>query len=556
MNRAACIILLSFLILSFPFLARYTFVQHNQYEQIPLILRFLDLNFLKNDWVTDLNFSFSPRIFFVVYIGTLAKLISLPLAYLVNFLIYTSLTVISTYLFSLQLFKSKNISLLTTTIILYGQMITLGNTNILGRDLDPPRLAISLVILGFALLLIKKYYIASILFALATYIQPLIGFEVPFVFYLSLLADYFFKRNRFLSQLHLIVKSFILYLGLSTFSILVYIWSFLRQNQTFSQNSVFTIISKVASPFHYSPSYFPLADYLKFLILFTFFIISYIYLKRRKNSAILHPIKYVVIIISLFCFMGYFFVEIIPSYYILLAQFFRLTIILYWIFAVITVGTCFKLIEENEQKKIPSHNLLLFIPAVISNTDYIGSNFLKGAVYVLFMFFVLNLIVRSKNILLKFPVFITLFLILSIPYRHFQFNYSRFYPFITPETTISLWVKDNMNNQKGIYLVPPDFFRFRLVSQKAIIVDRLVLPFSNEGILDWMKRIKDISGLNEMPDEKIDEQAIYGGYKKINMARINYLKTKYKFDFVIVENATWLPLEIVHKDGFYTIYKS
>ena len=55
---------LALIILTFPFLIKYVFVAHNQYEQLPIILRHLDPDYLANDWSTNLNSQFSPRIFF------------------------------------------------------------------------------------------------------------------------------------------------------------------------------------------------------------------------------------------------------------------------------------------------------------------------------------------------------------------------------------------------------------------------------------------------------------------------------------------------------------
>ena len=50
-----------FLSLIFPFLYKYSFVSSNQYEQIPIILRFISGNYLVNDWFLNTASKFGPR---------------------------------------------------------------------------------------------------------------------------------------------------------------------------------------------------------------------------------------------------------------------------------------------------------------------------------------------------------------------------------------------------------------------------------------------------------------------------------------------------------------
>jgi hypothetical protein len=185
MKKSTALILLFFIILSYPFLIKYNYVAHNQYEQLPLILRYQNPSYLINDWSLNLNAHFSPRIFFTAYMAILGEIISLPLVYFIHYIISIALITLATFLFSSLFLNSNLISLLTTLVILYGEKITLGGNDLVGRDFDPSRPAFSLAILGFVLLLKNKTSWGALLFALAAYFHPLIGIEAPLIFYLA-----------------------------------------------------------------------------------------------------------------------------------------------------------------------------------------------------------------------------------------------------------------------------------------------------------------------------------------------------------------------------------
>src|SRR3989344_1154634 len=149
------------IILTFPLLIKYVFVAHNQYEQLPIILRYLNPDYLTNDWSTNLNSQFSPRIFFTLYMGVWARFFSLPVIYFIHYLITIACIASATYLFTRRLFNSPVASLLTTVAVLYGQKITLGGNDLVGRDFDPSRPAFSLVILSFVLMFSNRFYISA-----------------------------------------------------------------------------------------------------------------------------------------------------------------------------------------------------------------------------------------------------------------------------------------------------------------------------------------------------------------------------------------------------------
>ena len=141
----------------------------------------------------------------------------------------------------------------------------------------------------------------------------------------------------------------------------------------------------------------------------------------------------------------------------------------------------------------------------------------------------------------------------SLLYRHYNFQFYKLYPFETPENKIAQWVK--LNTQKNsVFLTPPDFIRFRLIAQRAIVVDRLVLPLNKRGIYEWLVRMKDVSGIVSTEYKNLNEDVFYRGYRNIDSHRIEDLKIKYNIDYAVVEKGVLLPYSILYNDNYYTIF--
>jgi hypothetical protein len=121
------------------------------------------------------------------------------------------------------------------------------------------------------------------------------------------------------------------------------------------------------------------------------------------------------------------------------------------------------------------------------------------------------------------------------------------------ETKVALWVKNNINIYSQ-FLIPPDFIRFRLIAEKPIIVDRLVIPFEEKGIIQWLERMNDISGSKINRYDSDNDNLFIEGYKKMDMERLRVLKTKYNFEFLVMEKTHQFPLPLIYSDSDYAIY--
>jgi hypothetical protein len=95
------------------------------------------------------------------------------------------------------------------------------------------------------------------------------------------------------------------------------------------------------------------------------------------------------------------------------------------------------------------------------------------------------------------------------------------------ESELYLWVKTTNKTDK--FLIPPDMINFRLQGERAIIVDWKSTPVDPGGLMEWYRRIQDITGLNTV--NSYDEAKV--AYSNMNIERLALLKEKYNMQFVV-----------------------
>jgi hypothetical protein len=95
---------------------------------------------------------------------------------------------------------------------------------------------------------------------------------------------------------------------------------------------------------------------------------------------------------------------------------------------------------------------------------------------------------------------------------------------------------------------------FRLLTQRAIIVDRKALPIDARSLLAWYRRMEDVSG---RPGFRQLSQAITG-YDQMDAARLDNLVRTYQPDYVVLrdtEDARKLGAEIAYSDPWFVVVR-
>lgn len=274
------------------------------------------------------------------------------------------------------------------------------------------------------------------------------------------------------------------------------------------------------------------------LILFCFFLIQ----QYKINKSLAQYLFSLTIIIIFLCIIGYVGTELFPIYIIIISQFYRFTVLIYWMSAVLIFGTVFNMVLINKSNKI-----LLLIPIFLPFIRNIQFN----KVFLISIIILVLLIIFSRK-LSQFLFILILIFGFSLQHYHDRLNINSITGHPTTETTLALWVKNNTPND-SIILIPPDFEKFRVVSERAIVVDRKSFPFQKNAILEWAKRICDISNQPECNYRNMNLSIAVNGYDNLTLTDLERLQIEYSFDYFIGRNE--LPLIAEYSDSGFFIYK-
>jgi hypothetical protein len=96
------------------------------------------------------------------------------------------------------------------------------------------------------------------------------------------------------------------------------------------------------------------------------------------------------------------------------------------------------------------------------------------------------------------------------------------------ESELYQWVKTT--EVSAIFLTPPGLDNFRLHGERAIIADWKSTPVDPNGLIEWYKRIQDITGLIDIKSSKDVNEA----YLHTNIDRVNFLKNKYGISYAVL----------------------
>lgn len=540
----AVLIALTFI---FPFLYKYSFVITNQFSQIPIILSFMDPSYLSNDWYVLVNKSFGPRTIFAFYMAQTAKILTLPGTFFLHYILYIFLILFASYRLAFLITKKKFVSLLTAITLLFSATISLGGNILITRDFSAPQLPLALVLTGILFLFEQKFLLSSVFICLASYLHPLVGLETGLIIYFVFLITLLIMRRINQVSADILLKSFfnfsLLPLCLLTIPIAyLYLKELFYEQANVSSHQLIDIIAHMRTPHHYLPSSWPISQYINLTILISIsvFIIRK-YIKKQNIQFFYFSMILTGLIISL-CFFGYIFTEILPVYFMVTAQFYRMTLIVYWIATISIFGVLYKISLIDKSKRY-----FLFIPLILLNLQFSQINKVWIMSIIIFFFMIIFL-----HKLPKWCLVILLFCGFSLQHYHDKLNITSYINHLTPEADLAVWVKNNLPSS-SVILTPPEFEAFRLISNHAIVADWKSFPFQKKTILEWAKRMCNIGNINTCIFKKITKTDIERGYRTHDFSSLKALYKMYNFDYIISDKN--LPfLEKVYEHQYF-IYR-
>lgn len=136
-----------------------------------------------------------------------------------------------------------------------------------------------------------------------------------------------------------------------------------------------------------------------------------------------------------------------------------------------------------------------------------------------------------KSIVMGYCLVILFGTMLSITTFNVQNNMSIMHPPKDKylDTELFEYVKNTTPLDSNV-LIPIDLYFFRLMAERAIVVDIKNLPFGVRGLNQWYERLEDVGGL-EKPSNPI---LVRNAYESINLARLQWLQKKYHVTHAVV----------------------
>lgn len=565
----------------------YNYSAGNAEEQLPFIFRALDPTFLNNDFFTNTFDLYGPRTFFSEFIAFFAR--AMPLAAVLFLLTLASNIAIaflsakvSNYFFP----RSRFSMYLAAAGVLTLKTFWLGYSNIIYRNfLEPEHLALPFILLGFYLILKRRFIPAALSFGVASLFHALLGLELGWILFGVVVLDVIFQKFRKEPQ---VSKLLPLGIGLLIMAVFSFVLLYPYTQQTPIPADEFNhLVAYVRHPHHYLPSYFEPWQWGQAAVYLLGFAFVFWFALQRSAALRLHKRFLITIgaLLVLLCLGGYLFVEVWPSRLWTSAQMFRLPYLLKWFSIVLLTGWAGDQIENPADKESRLVGIsaavglitpvsLAFVPMalwarqvilpklklspkILQNTVILVVTLGLIAIYkpefrtwacylILFASIGLLTFLKSKKVgllsgtsmPLAFSVLFILFSTTLTPPSFLKYEVPVFslYKTTGEVAEIASFAKAN-TPADAVFYTPPRMGEFRYLAERAIVVDFAAYPFQDLSMREWYRRIADCYGVSPLMGFDSVTQLNLTVYR-ISDEELKTLSDRYGFNYAVVYDST------------------
>ncbi len=593
----------------FLFFRGYYYGVSDHFEQLPILYHYLDPSYCQNDFFINSNTTFGPRAYYVRFIGIWASIMPLPVAFFILTWLANFAIVLVTYYAAKDLFRSSDLAALLSCIFVMGSIgIKLGGSlgNIPWNMLIPGSLVFFLGLFAIWAGIRVKPLLCAAVAAVAIPIHPLVGAECGAIglatsglsILLEPLITHSFDKHTFIKK---IVKVFIGFciLGFTA----LFLWTD-KSSKSLTTKEFIDILGYFRAPHHYIPSAWPVSQYVSATFLILAFILSWKWWRDEypeNRNISYNPLIVIFIVLVLWC-CSYIFVEVYPMRIWMIAQTFRLNFMVNWLAYIMIAGVAARFFQQKSvsekiyggvillgsglamplfafivtfaefirrklQSVFPKNTkaiwaAVLIIVAVLLSVKYWNTHdFLAILVFLIIAAWFLFLPAKWYRIAVPLAVLCVLSgIIANAIYRdkvpeiwrkisrvNFCIN-----PVYAPDE-IALYAF-NRTPKDAVFLTPPEFGRFRLTAQRAIVVDFKVASFQDDAMLEWKRRITDcygdvaMDGSYEAKVEKMDRN-----YMAITKEKLLYLAKKYNATYAVLYSVTPVDLPVLFANRYYKL---
>ncbi len=599
-TKTKYLITLMIILVSYSILVYGEFKSDTQIQIFPMVFRLDDPNYLVNDWYTNSVDTFNPRTFYVHLVHYTNQIFdNFRITYLLLFILVFSAIYINFFYLAEFFFKDPKKSFFIALLSLIAITFSLDGTDITKLVLTPATMGWLFSIMSFNLYFRGKNKLAFLLAGIASMFQIVIG-SITFALFMGdiILRRPLISKKKFIKILES-AAFFPLYL-LNVIPLLII-------NAKTTNVEISKLSAYIAGWFTHSGHVIPSSWGLKTYIIFLMFVVFF-FLAVWKSKIDLNYKKTILnfcIVVLTICFIGYFFVEIIPISSIVKMQLFRATIIIN-ILGYVFIGNYIydriknavslekiffmflplafisqitflilvpvflfteglKLLNLDLFKRLDKEKIIFGLVGLLvgiifwKNFSNQIMNFWPTTTHTTIAYLIAPLIFYFLGLLLlkikKSRKIITLLIVLGTVFIFVYYSpLERQYLHSQEKTELFNFIKSN-TPKDTILLTPLRAQGFRLNSERALVTDLFCFPYTDSGIINWYKRIQDLSNNHIKNPKTSNIRKAKEYYHTLTKSDLLRLQKKYKFSYVIFEKPKELELTKAFENQKYVVYK-
>lgn len=525
-------------------LINYSFGLFDHIEQLPLIYRNLDSDYLINDFFVNSNSDFSPRFYYSSFVSFISNYLGVPVFFFLGTLLSNMSVSLLTYLTGRKLFDNQKSGIIAAALVMSIPIISLGSDLVLYASMfTPTTLVFPLILLSFYFFSKRKLLYAVVCSGIISIFHVLIGFEygLLFIAVASLLA---IAEKKSISIVFQKISLVLILLAFLSINLIPHF-----QNKTTIESDLFIeILANFRHPHHYILSHIlDLNESLNLVLFIGLWILIFHSVKHRlKEKYFNKSIQLIIILIGIAIILGWFFTEVIPLKIVTTLQTLRLFNLVKWIFLLLTAQFISQIIAS-KKLSIRDIPIVLGIVLLILISEV---SLLKTFVILGLSLTALSLLFngRKRMVIVYFLVITSSLLISNTSYfkeiNPYQRQYFASFPLADNKTSINDFILSN-SSEDAVFLTPHDFGFIRTEAKRAIVVDFKAFPFPESAMKEWYNRIQDCYGL--------DKEKFQTKYQELNDDELLSLKSKYKFQYAILFSESDSKFPVIYSNSEYKI---
>ena len=434
----------------------YAYGFSDQDEFLPFLMHLIDPSLFTTDWFVDTQLSsFSIRTYFVYLILGPAKLLSPPVAIAFLYILCWLTTASGLYVLANHLSQNRLAAILSVAIILvFTPFWTLGGNDLVHSMLVPSMLGWSLGVWGMVFFLRHRFFIAAMLFGIATLFQALVGLQLGLVTGLVMIVMLFTRQLPSFSRLFFFG---VIYLVFSSPALIPLVYQQLfAASATItgplfpSGPSLFYIMAEFRNPHHYLFHSFDIQRMIQFGFLASLGLPSMYLIHRSDNTFPTFSVSSILGVIFSLCVLAYISTEVFHVLTIAKLQIFKLTVLA---------------------------KILLIIVICKASVILLPSDFQARLEAFLFSY--------PGRFLATFTV--AYFVLVAIQRPRFETKVFPFSATLDSKVAVYDWARAN-TPKAAIFATPPSWSGFRTSAQRSIVINHKAFPYDDASIHLWLRQ--------------------------------------------------------------------